>query len=31
MELTGRLVGDQQSRVSGQGPRDGYPLLLAAG
>ena len=31
VEVGGRLVGEQQRRVVGQGPRDRDPLLLAAG
>src|SRR5215470_16202127 len=31
VQLAGRLVGDQQLGAAGQGPGDGYALLLAAG
>ena len=31
VEVSGRLVGQDQPRSVGQGARDGYPLLLAAG
>jgi hypothetical protein len=31
VELTGRLVGEQQPWIVRQGPRDRYPLLLTAG
>mmetsp|Transcript_44842 Transcript_44842/g.105637 ORF Transcript_44842/g.105637 Transcript_44842/m.105637 type:complete len:227 (+) Transcript_44842:1747-2427(+) len=31
VQVTGGLVADQQHRVADDGPRDGHPLLLAAG
>ncbi len=29
VQLASRLVGQEQPRIVGQGPRNGYPLLLA--
>ena len=31
VEVAGRLVGEDDLRPAGQGPRHGHPLLLAAG
>jgi hypothetical protein len=31
VEVPGGLIGEENSRFLDQGPRDGYPLLLAAG
>ncbi len=31
IQMRGRLVGDQQRRIEGEGARDGDPLLLASG
>src|SRR5205814_1702352 len=31
IEVAGRLVGQEEQRIGQQGPRDGHPLLLAAG